>query len=425
MRVLWLCSSPGLGAELLGVPANVGGGWLASLESAVRRHGGAELSLAFPWDVPAPRRLEGGRHDYLPFPRFPRGGRLRRALHDLSCRLEPAAELDHLRRVVELGRPDLIHVWGTEAFYGLVSEICEQPVLIEIQGLRSQCAAAYCLGLSKLDLLRFGSPRRLLAGRSLLHRYYRYRASAGRERRILAAAREVSGRTRWDRLACAALAPRARYHHCDRVLRPGFYDAAWRGPGEAGETRLVSILRGNAYKGLETVSRAAGLLADLLGAPPRWQIVGIRPGEELPRVVEGKLGVSLESQGIRLLGRRPETEVVRQLEAADVFVHSSWIDNSPNGLCEAMMAGLPVVSTNVGGIPSLLEDEREGLLVPPGDPWAMAGAIRRLAGDPELAARLGAAARRRALGRHDPEAVAETVVGVYRRILDGRHAAPS
>lgn len=421
MRVLWLCATPALGADLFGA-APVGGGWVASLEAALAQHGDVELSVAFPCHGAIAKRLERDGHEYLPFPAYPRGARLRRLLVDVSCRLEPAAEERHLERAIDISRPDLIHVWGTEAFFGLVAGHTDLPVLIELQGLRNPYAAAYCSGLTKLDLLRHGSPRRLLNGRSLLHGYYRYRRSAERERRILAAARFVSGRTNWDRMVSGVLAPEARYFHVDRVLRPEFYEARWRRRPPGGELRLVSTLRGNAYKGIEVIAACSQLLQRHLPRGFQWTLVGVRPGEEVHRIVERKLGLSFEALGIRLIGRQPAGEVVRRLLEADLFVLPSRIENSPNGLCEAMLLGMPVISTNVGGVPSLLDDGEEGLLVPAGDPWALAGAVLRLTADGELAERLAVAARKRALRRHDPATVAAAVVGVYRELLKSRRA---
>ena len=425
MRVLWLCSTPSLGAERLGVPAALVGGWTAALEAALRRRAEVELSVGFPWPEPGVGQFEIAGHRYLPFPAFPRGGRLRRLLIDQSCRIEPAAEVRHLERVVEAGRPDLIHVWGTEGFFGLVAGRTQVPVLIEIQGLRTPYTEAYCSGLSKLDLLRHGSPKRLINGRSLLHGYYRYRRTAERERRILATAEYLSGRTRWDRDATAELAPDARYFHVDRVLRAPFYEARWRRPAAAGRLRLISTLRGNAYKGIEVIAACAELLSRRLDGGLRWTVVGVRPGEEVHRVVARKLGVSFEDVGIRLVGRQPAEEVVRRLLEAEAFVLPAHIENSPNGLCEAMILGMPVVSTRVGGVPSLVDDGGDGLLVPPGDPRAMAEAVMRLVADVDLGDRLAAAARRRALRRHDPEAIAGAVVDVYREILAARGGAPT
>ncbi len=425
MRVLWLCSTPSLGAAHLGVPAALVGGWTAALEAALRRRGGVDLSVGFPWPDPGVGRFESDGHRYLPFPAYPRGGRLRRLLVDSSCRLEPAAEVRHLSRVVEAARPELVHVWGTEGFFGLVAGRTDLPVLIEIQGLRTRYAEVYCRGLTRLDLLRHGSPKRLINGRSLLHGYYRYRRTAERERRILATAEYLSGRTRWDREATAPLAPGARYFHVDRVLRAPFYEARWRRRPADGGLRLVSTVRGNAYKGIEVVAACAELLRPRLAGGLRWTVVGVRPGEEVHRIVEHKLGLSFADLGLRLAGRQPADEVARRLLESDLFVLPAHIENSPNGLCEAMLVGMPTVSTRVGGVPSLVDDGDDGLLVPPGDPRAMAQAILRLAADPGLGDRLAAAARRRAQRRHDPRAIADALVEVYRQILRTRHGSPT
>jgi glycosyltransferase involved in cell wall biosynthesis len=415
MRVLWLCSSPALGAPSVSAPLAEGGGWVAALEGAIRQRAEVSLSVAFPWDVRDVQHAEEGA--YLPFPKYPRGGRLRQLLFDQSCRLEPEREVKHLERVVALSRPDLVHVWGTEPFFGLVAERIDAPVLIEIQGVRTYCAEAYCSGLTRLDLLRHGSPKHLLNGRSLLHTLYRYQKTAVREQRILRSARWVSGRTTWDRQACTTLAPGATYFHCDRLLRPAFYQRAWSLPPQARELRILSTLRGNAYKGVETIAECARLLRSTASRSFEWTLLGIRPGEEIHRVVERKLGLSFERLGIHLAGRMTAEAVAEALCGSDLYVQSSRIENSPNGLCEAMIVGLPAIATDVGGTSSLLTHGADGLLIPPGDAQAMAGAIEGLAAKPDLAARLGRAARQRARRRHDPSTVVDTLTSIYRQIL--------
>ena len=85
-----------------------------------------------------------------------------------------------------------------------------------------------------------------------------------------------------------------------------------------------------------------------------------------------------------------------RLAAADIFLNTSRVDNVPVSVLEAMASGLCIVSTRVGGIPDLLEHERDALLVPPGDARAMAAAVRRILREPDLAARLSRNARRKA-----------------------------
>jgi glycosyltransferase involved in cell wall biosynthesis len=99
-------------------------------------------------------------------------------------------------------------------------------------------------------------------------------------------------------------------------------------------------------------------------------------------------------------GARPQDEIVHAYGRASLFVLAPVVlsdgdrDGIPNVLVEAMASGVPVVSTRISGIPELIEDGVNGLLVAPGDAAGLAEAITRLLSDPELASRLAVAGRR-------------------------------
>lgn len=106
---------------------------------------------------------------------------------------------------------------------------------------------------------------------------------------------------------------------------------------------------------------------------------------------------------VTLAGALLHEQVQGLLGAADVFVlpcvvsEDGWRDGIPVALMEAMYAGLPVISTNILGLPELIDDGVNGLLVPSDDPEALAGAIARLGTDPDLRRRLGEAGRAKVL----------------------------
>jgi glycosyltransferase involved in cell wall biosynthesis/ribosomal protein S18 acetylase RimI-like enzyme len=111
---------------------------------------------------------------------------------------------------------------------------------------------------------------------------------------------------------------------------------------------------------------------------------------------------------------------VRDLLAVmDVFVLASWREGMPRSAIEAAALGRPLVLTDIRGCREVARHEREGLLVPPRDPEALAAAVLRLAGDPDLRRRLGEAARERACERFSERRVAERVAGHYRALLAG------
>jgi len=101
---------------------------------------------------------------------------------------------------------------------------------------------------------------------------------------------------------------------------------------------------------------------------------------------------ALAGPRVRFLGLLPRERVLEVLAAADAVVLSSSWENFPHALVEALAVGSPVVATRVGGVPEIVEDEVNGLLVPPGDPAALAAAVRRFFADEELRVRLTAGA---------------------------------
>jgi glycosyltransferase involved in cell wall biosynthesis len=106
--------------------------------------------------------------------------------------------------------------------------------------------------------------------------------------------------------------------------------------------------------------------------------------------------------------------------ASDLVVLCSDNEGTPVSLIEASAAGVPVVSTRVGGAAKVIVDGETGLLVDVEDEAALASAVRRLAGDAELRRRMGAAARAHATSTFSLERLVDDIDGLYRRLLAGR-----
>jgi glycosyltransferase involved in cell wall biosynthesis len=211
------------------------------------------------------------------------------------------------------------------------------------------------------------------------------------------------------------MAPQANYFHCDEVMRAAFHESIWQQTEERKSYFLVSTFRDNLYKGLETAMEAFQLLEPQLDRPLEWHIIGIPDDSHYYRVCVRKTRLP-EKSGLQVLGNKSATEMIFELENADVFVHPSHIDNSPNSLCEAMLMGIPIVATNVGGIPNILANGSEGLLVQNGDAYALAGAILQLLRNRSWAKSLADNARKKALKRNDRNKIINDLLSIYKKI---------
>lgn len=164
-------------------------------------------------------------------------------------------------------------------------------------------------------------------------------------------------------------------------------------PREAAAPRLVWLRSFHATYDPEMAPR---VLARVRAAVPDATLVMVGPDRgdgtlARTRELAGRLGVT---DALTFVGPVPKDRVGEHLARGDVFLNTPRIDNVPISVLEAMACGLCVVSTDVGGMPFLVRDDRDALLVPAGDDQAMAAAVERVCGDPDLAARLSRGGRR-------------------------------
>lgn len=146
---------------------------------------------------------------------------------------------------------------------------------------------------------------------------------------------------------------------------------------------------------------------------PNASLTVIGSGTEGPRLraLAGELGL----RNVTFLGRVPPDAMPQAYAAADIYVQTPNIDNMPVSVMEAFASGLPVVSTNAGGVPAILEDGVQGLLAPVGDHEAVARQILRLLDDQALANRLTDAARA-SCEAYSWEAIRDQWLALYRRL---------
>jgi glycosyltransferase involved in cell wall biosynthesis len=179
-----------------------------------------------------------------------------------------------------------------------------------------------------------------------------------------------------------------------------------------GPPRIVSVGRLQAPKDALTLVRA---LARLPKGSFEAVLVGAGPDRPLVEAEVRRLGLE---RAVELAGARHDVPEI--LAGADLFVLSSASEGLPMTILEAMAAGLPVVASDVGGVPEAVVDGETGLLVPPGDPASLAAAIERLLEDASLRRRLGQAGHARAKEWFDVASFQRAHVDLYRRELASR-----
>jgi len=164
--------------------------------------------------------------------------------------------------------------------------------------------------------------------------------------------------------------------------------------------------------GLANVNRERTVaIARIAGVGPQWLQVKARARDL-------KLGDSCEFVGhySEPLGR------TTFMNSLDVFVLPSLAEGTPNSIIEAMAHGIPVIASEVGGIPDILGDDA-GIGVAPGDSTALANAMLLLSNDPELRKKMGAAAQERYQKLFSPKVVLPLMLDIYQRVAGNSHAA--
>jgi glycosyltransferase involved in cell wall biosynthesis len=290
-----------------------------------------------------------------------------------------------LRELREL-QPDLVHAHGTEGPYALAGIRSRIPCLISIQGVISEI-------FKTNPNFRF---------RVVRH----YEQSAVRRGRFFAC------RTEFDSGFVRSQNPQARIFKIHEAMNPVFFGNDWT----VGQSETIVFVGSFVeHKGFLLLLEA---LARVKQRRPRIMLLAI--GRDTPES-RAQLQQTCDRMGIgtnvTFCGFQPATAIATYHLQSQIFVLPSKNENSPNALCEAMVSGMPVVATRVGGIPSLVDDRQTGLLVPWGDPQALADKIEWLLAHPEERERLGNNARRVARARHAPETVALEAIQAYKEIL--------
>lgn len=422
VKVLWLTN--GIlprAANSLKIVSGVNEGWLVGLSERILKDDTLRLSVCFPQTI-TPKLIQG--HDdnleYYGYPQL-------KAKKEYDSRLK-----DYFKEILSDSSPDVIHLMGSEYphCYSMMAALNELGMtgkaVISIQGLVSVYA----------DHIMQGIPFKYLKGRTLrdrvrkdtlwdLKKEFEYRGNY--EKKAFQLCNNIIGRTDWDRACAVNLNPNAKYFFNNETLRPSFYDSVWN--IEKCERHTIFISQATySVKGFHFFLRALKLVEKrfpdvkvFVSGYGRYDQALTKPFSLLPQyqryIVDLIKGYNLENR-IVYCGVLNEQEIKKRYLSSNVFVSPSTIENSPNSVGEAMLLGVPVISSYVGGVANMLEDKKEGFFYQVDAPYMLADYICRIFENDTLAKSLSANARLHAQITHEPDKNYIQLLNIYKSIAE-------
>jgi glycosyltransferase involved in cell wall biosynthesis len=416
MRILWFTNTPSNAAMEFG-EKNFGGGWISSLETLIVDRKDCELSICFLYKGESLKKIAKGNVTYYGIP-LKKSNVIQRLISRHLAQFEDKICKKDIAEVISSVKPDLIHVFGTENSFGKLLMNYPVKVLFHLQGLIGPYYKAYFPnGINKHVILNKSSWRNILLGKTFYDNYNYFGKMAKREIYTIKHWKYYSGRTEWDRNYIHLLNPNAQYFHCDELLRSEFYNYKWVSPSNISKNNTITIgttISASLYKGLDLIYKVLELVK---GRNIIWKVFGISEGDVLNKIIKDALNLNNKEQKIKFYGPLSPTDLIEQLKTCHFFVHPSYIDNSPNSVCEAMLLGMPVLSSSVGGVKSLINNTETGFLFNPYDEFDLAGQLVYLIDNYEIAKNAGSIARQRAYCRHSPDTIYSDLLKIYNYIL--------
>ncbi len=405
MKVLWFEVTQPSGYNNSGI---ITGGWQDSLESIVKSETSIELSVVFVTD----RHLETRVVDGVKyFPIFCQYGSLERIFNP-KWDLYVKKVLPQSLQIIKECEPDIIHIFGTEWPFGQIAKYVEVPVVIHIQGaIVPYNNALYPPGYSindRIDTSKFNPLYRL----RLLKEESDSKNWEAWERSTWNIVCNYMGRTDWDYALSQIMHPGCRYFHVEEALRTPFIsgDNHWIMPQD-NKIRLITTGLSTFWKGPDMLLKTAHILSES-GIDFEWLVAG-KISDELRMVVEQHEKLSFENNHVKILGFVNTDELCDILCHSSMMVHTAYIENSPNSICEAQCIGVPVISTNVGGISTLVRNGIDGILVPANDPWQMAYNIITLSKDIDRMKKMSEETMLHSKSRHNPQNIIKQLLNCY------------
>lgn len=391
-----------------------GAGWISSLRDELIKCNGIELGIAFFSNRDSV--MVDGNVTYFTMhtPTQSLFHKIKSNLFIKKSHLKDEIETwplyrDVLKSVVKEFSPDIIQIFGSENKYGLIGGSVNVPVVLHLQGLVNPYLNAYLPPfVSWKSYINYGtnSNRRLR-----IKQKYNWERYCLCEREIFKNIKFYLGRTVWDESVVKLFNPKLEYFYCSEILRNPFYEGGTR--SLPNKLVITSTISSPLYKGLDLILKTAKLLVEFTDINFEWNVYGNIDAA----VIEKLNGINHGDVYVNYKGTASANQIKDSLLNSTVYFHPSYIDNSPNSVCEAQILGCTVICTNVGGTSSLIKEGETGYLIPANDPYRAAYLLKRLYLNPQKNISVGSNAKDLALRRHNKSLIVSNLIEVYNKVI--------
>jgi glycosyltransferase involved in cell wall biosynthesis len=332
------------------------------------------------------------------------------------------------KNIIKDFNPDIIHLQGTEFQYqwffakAALELNISGKLVTSIQGLVFFFKKHYTLNLP-LSVIRSSTVKEIILKQNINNSIKNFTRRGKYEKETIKLTSRVLGRTSWDRACTYLCNPKATYYVCNETLREEFYNGIWQYK-QCIKYRIFISQASYPLKGFHIFLEA---LKDIIKFYPNVTVhvsgVDVTRGGWIRGSSYGnyvcKLMKKYELEDkIYFCGTLNANQMKEELLQANVFISPSTIENSPNSLGEAMLLGVPVISSGVGGVMDLMKHGKEGYIYQSDAPYMLAYYVNKLFEDENLAAEFGKNARERAQFTHNYENNLRTLLNIYSMIVE-------
>lgn len=420
MKILWFCNTAANGQEFLGQQAVGSGTWLQALNIMLEKE--VDLTVAFHHEKD--KRFYYGKTNYIAIGKYDTFfiKIIMKFKERFFNKVLDEDLINKYLQVIDEIKPDVIHIHGTENSFGCVIKHTNIPVVTSIQGVMTVWLHKFMSGFPEkyLHVRDFSTKnlKQFIFPTNFNNAKKKFIEMSRVELKNIKNCKNFIGRTDWDRRITSVMSKDSKYFYNSEVIREEFFKHQWLPCLEDENKVLIHTTTDNVfYKGFETICQTIRVL-DEIGVVCQWRIAGLNKNDLIVKVVKDMMGKSFPNTSLIFLGKCNAEEIVQSILKSDLYVMPSHIENSPNSLCEAMILGIPCISTWSGGSGSLMVDGEEGLLIQDGDPWAMAGAILQIKKNKIFAKKIANKGQQKAKLRHDKDKILSDLLKIYKTIQE-------